>query len=266
MRKEGGKRIVQGPRPEPPLVSIISVVYRDCAALRPLMESIFAHVGSDVEIIVIDGGSSDGTIELLQSWNDKIDYWLSEEDAGLYDAMNKGISAASGEYLLHLNAGDSLYRIPTDQLMKCKGDKIDVACFEVLVDGKKIFHPKSGFKLRLVNSWHHQGTFYRRSRHPGYDTSYPVYSDFDANQRIFRSGCTVRIFAETVSEFSTGGASAAEPRKEIYRIIRKNYGLIYVPISFLGFQLGAVRRALFSILGLGARESESAVEGDHDPQ
>ena len=57
------------------------------------------------ELIVIDGGSEDGTVEVLRQWDDKIDYWFSETDSGIYDAMNKGIAAAHGEYVLHLNAG-----------------------------------------------------------------------------------------------------------------------------------------------------------------
>jgi glycosyltransferase involved in cell wall biosynthesis len=211
------------------------------------MESIFSHATSDTEIIVIDGGSSDGTVELLQSWSDKIDYWLSERDAGLYDAMNKGICAATGEYILHLNAGDNLYRIPSAELMQCKLDKVDVVCFDVLIDRKRIYHPRVGFILRIDNSWHHQGTFYRRSCHPGYDTSYRVFSDFDVNQKLYQSGCTVRIFPGTVTGFSTGGISSGDTqRREMYRVIRKNYGLIYLPIVFVRFQLNILRYALFS--------------------
>jgi glycosyltransferase involved in cell wall biosynthesis len=237
---------MQGGRTEPPLVSIISVVFRAGSALVPLMESIFAHATADTEIIVIDGGSSDGTVDLLQRWSDKIDYWLSEKDAGIYDAMNKGIAAATGEYILHLNAGDTLQWIPSAQLAQCKLDSIDVVCFDVLIDGEKIFRSKVGFTSRIDNTWHHQGTFYRRSRHPGYDTKFKVFSDFDANQKLHRSPCTVRMFSGIVSGFSTGGSSSTAPRKEIYQIIRKNYGLVYLPIAFVRFQLNIVRRALFS--------------------
>jgi glycosyltransferase involved in cell wall biosynthesis len=238
VRKEGGKRIVRGTRAIAPLVSIISVVYRDCSALVPLMESIFAHATGDTEIIVIDGGSSDGTVELLQSWSDKIDYWLSEKDTGIYDAMNKGIATATGEYILHLNAGDTLQWIPSAHLMQCKLDRVDVVCFDVLIDRKKLFHSRVGFILRIDNCWHHQGTFYRRSCHPGYDISYKVFSDFDVNQRLYQCRCTLRMFPGTVSGFSTGGASSRDgQRKEIYRIIRKNYGVIYVPIAFVRYQM-----------------------------
>jgi glycosyltransferase involved in cell wall biosynthesis len=246
VRKEGGKRIQQGPRATPPLVSIISVVYRDSSALVPLMESIFSHTSSDTEIIVIDGGSSDGTVDLLQGWSDKIDYWLSEKDAGLYDAMNKGISASTGEYIFHLNAGDNLCWIPSSLLTQCNVDRVDVVCFDVLIDKERIFHPETGFLLRIANTWHHQGTFYRRTRHPGYDTKYRVYSDFDVNQKLYRSGCKVRIYPGTVAGFSTGGISSSDARKEIYSIVCKNYGLLYLPIAFARFQRDKLRSVLSS--------------------
>lgn len=254
MRREGGKRIVEGTRAIPPLVSIISVVYRDRPALIPLMESIFPHASSDTEIIVIDGGSNDGTVELLQSWSDKIDYWLSEQDAGIYDAMNKGISAATGEYILHLNAGDNLFWIPAAELTDCKSDKVDVVCFNVLIDGKAVYRSQLGFLMRIDNTWHHQGTFYKRVSHPGYDTRYRVFSDFDVNQKLYLGGCTVRMFSETISGFSTGGASSGQAsRKEIYQIIRKNYGVIYLPIAFVRFQALKLRRALSAALRGGSQ-------------
>src|ERR1700730_3258110 len=98
-RVEGGRRILQPALASQPLVSIITVVFRDRAQLQPPMKSVFEHVQGDVEIIVIDGGSNDGTVEMLREWDGKIDYWLSESDRGIYNAMNKGIAAARGEYI-----------------------------------------------------------------------------------------------------------------------------------------------------------------------
>jgi glycosyltransferase involved in cell wall biosynthesis len=222
------------------------------------MESIFQHAGSDTEIIVIDGGSNDGTVELLQSWSDKVDYWLSEEDSGIYDAMNKGILAATGEYILHLNAGDNLFWIPVGHLKQCKADKVDVVCFDVLIDRKAVYRSQLGFLMRIDNTWHHQGTFYKRISHPGYDTRYRVFSDFDANQKMYQEGCTVRMFSETISGFSTGGASSGHAsRKEIYQIIRKNYGLIYLPVAFVRFQVLKLRRLLSSVVRGDRQKSET---------
>lgn len=231
-------------------MSIVSVVFQERLGLGPLLESIFSCSGnrqddSDVEVIVIDGGSKDGTVEVLEGWNERIDYWLSEKDSGIYDAMNKGIAAATGDYILHLNAGDELRQFPRARLLECSSEGVDVACFNVLTDGTKLYRPRTGFILRLDNSWHHQGTFYRRTSHPGYDTRYRVFGDFDVNQKMYLGGCKVKIFPETVSSFSTAGVSSQARRKEIYQIIRNNVGLRYLPIAWIRFQLNDLRRAVY---------------------
>ncbi len=89
------------------MVSIVVVLYRDREECIRLLDNILTFDPLHFELVVIDGSSDDGTVEVLQERDDKIDYWLSEPDSGIYDAMNKGIAAAHGEYVLHLNAGDT---------------------------------------------------------------------------------------------------------------------------------------------------------------
>ncbi|HVG27639.1 MAG TPA: glycosyltransferase, partial [Acidobacteriaceae bacterium] len=99
-----------------PLVSVIAVVFRDRVELQKIVESVAPFRSERLELIVIDGGSKDGTLEFLQSNGEEIDFWMSEPDRGIYDAMNKGIQAARGEYVLHLNAGDRLRAVPWEAL------------------------------------------------------------------------------------------------------------------------------------------------------
>ncbi len=94
--------------PEKPLISIITVNLNDLEGLKRTMASVFWQTWKEFEYIVIDGGSTDGSKEYIESHKDKIDYWVSEQDSGIYNAMNKGIKAATGEYLLFLNSGDTL--------------------------------------------------------------------------------------------------------------------------------------------------------------
>ena len=75
---------------------------------KKTLDSVFRQTGKDFQYIVIDGGSSDGSKELIESNKSKINYWVSEPDKGIYHAMNKGIAKATGEYLLFLNSGDEL--------------------------------------------------------------------------------------------------------------------------------------------------------------
>lgn len=227
-----------------PLVSIIIVVYNDLQELQAVLDSIFGLTGPDVEIIVIDGGSSDGTAAFLASVSSRLAYWLSEPDKGIYDAMNKGVAAATGTYLLHLNAGDRLLKLPLEQLREADHAGIDVAAFRVSLDGKKLFVPRTGWHLSLNNTWHHQGTFYRRTRFPGYDTTYRIFADFDTNQRLLRSGARVRLYPDVVATHSTAGASHAHGSDEVFRIVRKNFGTIRSAGTWLHFKWRGLRTRL----------------------
>jgi glycosyltransferase involved in cell wall biosynthesis len=232
-RTEGGRRLREGTRSVPPLVSIIVVVFRAAQDLSPLLESILARRGDDSELIVIDGGSDDGTLDVIRRFEDSIDYWISEPDRGIYDAMNKGIAAATGEYVVHLNAGDRLKRIPRESLLRCRDNGVDVACFAVDTPNCGEFRPRTGFILRIMNVWHHQGTFYRRQSHPGYDTRYRVFSDFDCNQKMLKTNKSVALFPQVVAEQSTVGISGSGvAEREWYRIIRTNFGMPYVVLGF----------------------------------
>ena len=248
-RFEGGRRVRGELRAERPLVSIIIVLFRDREECIRLLNNIFTFDPRQFELIVIDGGSDDGTAEVLREWDDKIDYWLSEPDSGIYDAMNKGIAAACGEYVLHLNAGDTLKSIPTEALVTCLKDQVGVASFVVTMDRNEIFCPETGFPLRLVNTWHHQGTFYRRTPALVYDTQYRVYADFDLNQRLLKSGTKVRLFNGVVSHHQRDGVSGQRRNDdEIRRIIRRNFGEGYFALAFIWPGYLALRRETKRVL------------------
>ena len=89
-------------------LSIVTINYNNLAGLRKTMESVFSQTCKDFEYIVIDGSSTDGSAEYVRTQADKLTYWVSEPDTGIYNAMNKGVRAATGEYVLMLNSADSL--------------------------------------------------------------------------------------------------------------------------------------------------------------
>ena len=241
--REGGVRFTRKEnRTSSKLLSIVIVIFNDSENLRKLLESIVHHLTDDIEVIVIDGGSGDETIACILEYKEYIEYWRSEEDKGIYDAMNKGISHAEGEFIWHLNAGDQLLCIPILELTQCMQDDIDIACFCVMLDNKRIYTPRRSFMLKLDNTWHHQGTFYRRKLNIVYDIQYLIYADFDLNQRLFKSNATVRIYKKIVALFSLNGVSSSgKHRFEIYKIILKNFGWIYLPIAFFRFFLNSIR-------------------------
>jgi len=90
-----------------PLVSVITVVFNGAQHLENTIRSVVNQTYDNVEYIVIDGGSTDGTLEIIRKFGEAIDYWISEPDKGIYDAMNKGLNAASGEWINFMNAGDA---------------------------------------------------------------------------------------------------------------------------------------------------------------
>jgi glycosyltransferase involved in cell wall biosynthesis len=89
-------------------VSIITINYNNAEGLKKTIRSIVSQNLSDIECIVIDGNSTDGSVEIIKKYQDKISYWLSEPDKGIYNAMNKGIKQATGEYVIFINSGDTL--------------------------------------------------------------------------------------------------------------------------------------------------------------
>lgn len=90
------------------LVSIITVVYNDWEGLKKTIQSVISQTYKNIEYIIVDGGSTDETVDVIKKYQDKISTWVSELDKGIYDAMNKGIRMATGEWLIFMNAGDVL--------------------------------------------------------------------------------------------------------------------------------------------------------------
>lgn len=108
-RHEGGLRSVgknKSSLPHAPLITVITVVYNGAATLEDTIISVIGQKYSNIEYIVIDGASTDGTLDILKKYEGSIDCWVSEKDRGIYDAMNKGIALASGDYVGLLNSDD----------------------------------------------------------------------------------------------------------------------------------------------------------------
>ncbi len=99
-----------------PVVSIITVVFNSVTLLERTIQSILGQTYPNIEYLIIDGGSKDGTVDIIRKYEDRIDFWISGPDKGLYDAMNKGLTAATGDFVWFLNSGDLVYE--TDTLEK----------------------------------------------------------------------------------------------------------------------------------------------------
>lgn len=145
LRLEGGKRLRDGAHAvkvssKQPLISVVTVVFNDIENLQRTIESIASQTYQNVEHIVIDGGSIDGTLEIIKA-NLSIDYWLSEKDGGIYDAMNKGVKVATGEWINFMNSGDVFF---SDSVLSDVFNNVDLGVSDLIYGDVEIDY--GGFK------------------------------------------------------------------------------------------------------------------------
>jgi glycosyltransferase involved in cell wall biosynthesis len=187
-----------------PVVSIIVVTYNAAGVLPNCLNSILAQTYKDYEIVLIDGGSQDGTIDIINTYNEKIGYWVSEKDEGIYDAMNKGIRASRGEWILFLGADDVLYSENVlQEVFKNKSfENISFLYGEIkLKSSGKIYGGSRTYSQLVENNISHQAIFYRKDllEQFGYfNTRYKVLADYDMNLRIFRDDTIGKTFVSVI--------------------------------------------------------------------
>ncbi len=148
-----------------PLISIITTVRNAKYEIERVIEEVQRQTYTNKEHIIIDGGSHDGTADILIKKDGDVDYWVSEADAGIYDAMNKGIDAAGGEWLYFFGADDSFYRRDTLEVMiqnREISDDITLVLGNVIYPDGRLFRSRFDKKLYYKNCIHHQSAFYRR--------------------------------------------------------------------------------------------------------
>lgn len=207
-----------------PSVSVITVTYNAAATLEETILSVAALKGDDVEFVVVDGGSKDGTLDLLRKHEATIDTWISERDAGIYDAMNKGLELATGEYVLFLGGDDALLHVPRQELSQ----GADLVLGDVDCGGWTFRHlrPAAALRTRMRhrNAIHPQGTFYRRSG-IRYSLEYRFCADYLYNADHLDPAAKVVYCDAAISRFCTEGASSGWPAKrEAIRIARLRFG------------------------------------------
>lgn len=222
-----------------PKVSIITVVYNGAAVLPSTLESVRTQTFTDYEYIIIDGASQDGTIDIIKANEKYITAWVSEKDQGLYDAMNKAIALAKGEYLWFMNAGDLIYEPQTLEKIFTNNPPADVYYGDaVIIDhnyqviGKRN-HKKLPEQLRVKDMLFgmvvcHQSILVRKKIAPLYDLAHPYSADIDWTIKVLQKATTVCNTKLILSKFQAGGVSARKRKASLqdrFSVLRKRFGL-----------------------------------------
>lgn len=230
-------------RPHPKF-SIITVTYNAGKVLEDTIQSVIFQTYRNIEYIIVDGGSKDNTLEIVNKYHNRISIVVSEPDKGLYDAMNKGIRLATGDYLCFLNAGDELHENEILQRMvhTLKGKELpDVIYGETaIVDEEGHFLHMRRLSTPDKLNWKsfkqgmlvcHQAFFARRELATDnlYDLQYRFSADFDWCIRIMKKAKCLHNTRLTIIDYLNEGMTTRNHKaslKERFRIMAKHYGWI----------------------------------------
>lgn len=215
-------------------ISIITVVYNGAATLRETIESIFSQTYPYIEFILIDGGSSDGTVDIIKKYDSKIAFWISEKDKGIYDAMNKGVKKATGDWIYFLGADDILYSPGTIEQLVAKfrsGNTLYYGNAIFKTSGRVYDGYFSRYKLCLRNI-SHQAIFYPRAvfEQRLFDVKYRIKSDYHFNLLCFGDkNWRFEHINQIISIFNDSATSASQEdlafEQEKLLLVKQHIGL-----------------------------------------
>jgi putative colanic acid biosynthesis glycosyltransferase len=230
-----------------PTLSIAIVTLNAKDTISKALESILHQTYKDYEIIVIDGKSEDGTVELLKEHKKHISVFVSEKDSGIYEAMNKALIFAKGEWIIFLGADDFFYSTSSlQEIFKNKNGflKSDIVIGNFIFKNKKV---RNYFNWRLLkgNSVNHQSVFYSQAVYKrfSYDTNYKLASDYKLNLILYLKKYTCTYIDSTIAVFSDHGLS--NNLKEI-SLLESNL----IRIEVLGKKIGFLINTLISLKNL----------------
>lgn len=239
-----------------PKFSVITVTYNAESVLEDTILSVISQTYHHVEYIIVDGASKDGTLSIINRYKDRITKVISEPDKGLYDAMNKGMRQATGDYLCFLNAGDSFHEDNTlQQIVHTITEKElpDVLYGETaLVNNKRHFLRMRRLSTPKVLTWKsfkqgmlvcHQAFFAKTSLAEPYDLQYRFSADFDWCIRVMKKARTLHNTHLTIIDYLEEGMTTQNRKaslKERFHIMARHYGMISTVAHHAWFVLRAV--------------------------
>ena len=225
--------------------SIITVCYNASTTIRETIASVLGQTYQELEYIVVDGKSDDGTVEILQSIADKKLTFISEKDSGIYNAMNKGLKMASGDYLLFMGADDTFY---DKDVLKKVAVKL-AGCNEV-VYGDVMLKTRQRLFNGAYSRWTwghrnicHQSIFYPKAVYGKYlyDEKYKSVADWDYNLRLLIDGIRFTYINETICTFNDNdGLSSSSKDRDFLKVRRR---MVCKAVGILPYCWGSLQRA-----------------------
>jgi len=222
-----------------PTLSVITIVYNNVQDIERTIQSVVQQTYPHIEYIIIDGASTDGTLQVIASYRNHIRQLISEPDAGIYDAMNKGLRLAKGDYVLFMNSGDEIYAPNTVSQVFSSASHADIYYGETeMIDqkgkslGKRRHHAPRSFTWKSFKygmSISHQAIYIKRSITAPYDLRYQLSADIDW---ILKAAKKARYIVHThqyVAKYLVGGMSKKrhwQSLKERFQILTKYYGFL----------------------------------------
>lgn len=210
-------------------VTVVTAVLNDAGHIEQTILSVISQTDIEIEYIIVDGGSKDGTLELIGKYKDKISLLISEPDRGVYDAMNKGIKYSTGDFVYFINSGDILLnpsilsKIKLEELKERNAiiyGNVVVAYgnIEALEKPRPFFNSKMKFKGIGIC---HQSMFFpgKLIRNEKYDLSYNIAADYDLAYRLWRKGTEFLYKDITIAKYDWGKGISSNPYKllDVYR-------------------------------------------------
>jgi len=222
-----------------PKISIITVVYNGEQFLEETILSVLNQSYENIEYIIIDGGSSDGTLNIIKKYEDKIDYWVSEPDKGIYDAMNKGIDIATGEWVNFMNAGDKILFLDSRDFFTKKSTYTNY-----FYDYEKfgVFRKPLSKTYLTRNTPCHQSIIYKRSELIKYDINIPIIADYNQMLEISSMNTYTQSFGSSIVFYNEAGVSSMQnySKKDRYKhliqrskLVKKYLGMPYYILTLL---------------------------------
>jgi glycosyltransferase involved in cell wall biosynthesis len=240
-----------------PRLSIVTVVFNNVRHIERTLESVIRQTYPHIEYIVIDGGSTDGTIDVIRKYADRITCLVSEKDRGIYDAMNKGLALATGDYVLFMNSGDELYQPETVANVFTSAPDADIYYGETeMIDENRNSLGQRRHAAPEVFTWRsfrygmcisHQAIYIRRSITGPYDLTYELSADIDWIIRAAKKATSIVNTRQYVAKYLVGGMSKKrhwQSLKERFSIFTKYYGLLP---NVLNHMLIALRLTIYYI-------------------